>query len=276
MSLSSVLETDEQVIAYFRGLVPTLPKLPRPAPPLAAPPRSPNYGLVGTAFDYLFRWRLERLNPGAISRPWLAEETVPVLAPARQRVGAALVRRAKRQHAEFLATGELTRSVCEAALSLARLDAVFRSGRGTQEIEVPPLAADIDDLMTLVAAIPQNGWVCQDRCLLNPTFGRASQMVGGADADVVLDDLLVEVKTTKHFTLERMTVHQLIGYVLLGRIAGMHRDPESVERVARIGVYSARYATLVTWPLDSVVAERMLSKAAEWFHAHLAAGPKHR
>jgi len=42
---------------------------------LLAPPLTKNYSLVATAFDYLFRFYLKRLNPQAIEREkWIAEE----------------------------------------------------------------------------------------------------------------------------------------------------------------------------------------------------------
>ena len=36
-----------------------------------------------------------------------------------------------------------------------------------------------------------------EKCYLNPTFGDASNLVGGADADIILDDMLIDIKTTK-------------------------------------------------------------------------------
>lgn len=36
-------------------------------------PRSKRYSLVGTAFDYLLRFELQRRAPHAISRPWIAK-----------------------------------------------------------------------------------------------------------------------------------------------------------------------------------------------------------
>jgi hypothetical protein len=43
---------------------------------LLAPPLSNRYSLVGTAFDYLVRFYVERLNPHAITRRWIAEQVL--------------------------------------------------------------------------------------------------------------------------------------------------------------------------------------------------------
>ncbi len=45
--------------------------IPTPAPPLTT-----SYALVGTAFGYLLRFRLERLNQQAAGWPWIAEESL--------------------------------------------------------------------------------------------------------------------------------------------------------------------------------------------------------
>lgn len=43
---------------------------------LCAPPLTQDQTLVGTAFDYLFRFFLKRLYPSAVERPWLCEEII--------------------------------------------------------------------------------------------------------------------------------------------------------------------------------------------------------
>jgi hypothetical protein len=40
---------------------------------LLAPPVTRRYPLVGTAFDYLLRFHIRRINPIAITQPWVAE-----------------------------------------------------------------------------------------------------------------------------------------------------------------------------------------------------------
>jgi hypothetical protein len=88
--------------------------------------------------------------------------------------------------------------------------------------------------------------------ILNPTFA-GSAKVGGADADLVLGDTLVEIKTStdvqKRF---RDILYQLLGYVLLD-----YPDEHSIRSVS---VYFARHRwqwTAPVWhfllPVPSVV-----------------------
>src|SRR5437867_45818 len=71
MSLTRFLD-----MAEVKGSVKTLrPKLPRKInAPLKVAPRSNRYMMVGTAFDYLLRFELQRRAPHAISECLVAED----------------------------------------------------------------------------------------------------------------------------------------------------------------------------------------------------------
>ena len=75
----------------------------------------------------------------------------------------------------------------------------------------------------------------------NPHFA-GSAAIGGADADLIIDNQLIEVKTIVKTTLRREWVWQLIGYLLLGW--------DDAHQISGLGVYSSRHGVLVTWPLD--------------------------
>lgn len=79
---------------------------------------------------------------------------------------------------------------------------------------------------------------------LNPTFA-GSRSVGGADADLVLNHCLVEVKTTINPRLDPLWLLQLLGYVIL--------DWDDAHEMDAIGVLLARQAVLPRWPLDDVM-----------------------
>lgn len=61
-------------------LKPLRPKLPRRlSAPVKVEPRSKRYMLVGTAFDYLLRFELQRRAPHAISERWVAESAPEII-----------------------------------------------------------------------------------------------------------------------------------------------------------------------------------------------------
>ena len=77
-----------------------------------------------------------------------------------------------------------------------------------------------------------------------------------ADADLIAVGLLLEIKTslgrkhkdgTRFATLDRQTILQLVGYTLL--------DFSDSFGIIQLGLYSARYAHLVTWKLNEFLDE---------------------
>ena len=70
MSLTTFVEEPEAIAR----LKPVLPTVPRTLPvPLKVESRTGNFSRVGTAFDYLLRFELQRRGPHARTRPWVAE-----------------------------------------------------------------------------------------------------------------------------------------------------------------------------------------------------------
>lgn len=77
--------------------------------------------------------------------------------------------------------------------------------------------------------------------VLNPTFA-GSSLIGGADADFIVERCLAEVKTTIDPVLRSLLVYQLLGYVLL--------DFDDRFRLDEVAVYMSRQSILVRWPLQ--------------------------
>jgi hypothetical protein len=77
----------------------------------------------------------------------------------------------------------------------------------------------------------------------NPSF-MGSFAVGGADGDLIIDDLLVEVKTREEVTNPwlRETLFQLLGYALL--------DLDDAHGIRRVGIMLPRQSHLQIWSLD--------------------------
>lgn len=75
-----------------------------------------------------------------------------------------------------------------------------------------------------------------------PAFA-GSPDVGGADADLIIDGLLIDVKgTVAPSRLGKAEFYQLLGYTLL--------DYENEYRIDKLGFYLSRFGRLITWPVD--------------------------
>ena len=231
MSLTSFV-TMTDVVARIKPLRPKLPR--RIVAPIKVEPRSNRHMLVGTAFDYLLRFELQRRAPHAVAEPWVAEsapdlifwetETTTVehdvlldtdadsndyLPPEEvaERVKVTIAE-AKAAVATYVKNKAPTRAertdLAAHAIRLAKLDSV-RRGRllDPQFEEADP--EDVQDLLDLIAIVPFDALLHKEVLLLNPTFGDSSRIVGGADADLIVGNLLVDCKTTKKVRCKSVT-----------------------------------------------------------------------
>lgn len=236
-----------------------------PSKPLQAKPETQNYALVGTAFDYLLRFYLACLNPNRLERRrWVAESAIrycveeEVLSRASE-----ILQEARGTYREYLEKGQVNRDLMGCCLLLAQMDGIFRSGG-----DIPPDLGffnpkDVDDLEHLISIVDPVNLRAERHCVLNPAFGRASKLVGGADADIIVDGTLIEIKTVQQLLIRPKYIHQLIGYYLLSLIGGIDSAPDLT--LERVGIYFSRYGYLFTAPIHSIVDEDELPELRDWF-----------
>ena len=335
--------------------------------PIRVEPRTKNYSLIGTAFDYLLRFELQRRAPHAISETWVAQYAAQAvetgLDPANRLLGPlgnlnggpwanleALKRgnwivsegipptgfrprnslpllpqdiadcleirpgiirelpiwpgdpRTRRVNCgattfesggrTWIKKSEITRRVnavltnatravssyCQTedptpgeqatlaahAIRLAKLDLVCRIGTLIPDFEEVE-SGDVEDLIDLLAITPFDNLVHDKIMLLNPTLGEASRAIGGADADLIVGDMLVDIKTTKFDVIEPEHLNQLFGYFLLAR---RHRaaDP-AFPIINRVGLYYSRYGHLHSFEVSSWTEHPTFPETERWFFA---------
>jgi len=165
---------------------------------MAAPPLSPRPQLIGTAFDYLLRFHLRLLNSFSEEREsWIAESAVRKLEGNFHDRGQDICAKARRRYELFLKGAPLNDDLLISALQLAQLDFIFRSGQLPPMGDFAVFEEDIADLRQLVEVCDWSQWRASHSCRLNPTFGIASTIVNGADADFQIDGTLYELKTVR-------------------------------------------------------------------------------
>lgn len=258
---------------------------------ILAPPLTNHYSLIGTAFDYLLRFYLKYLNPKAITGLWVAEyaperflfaKSALVIDGDKHRVDIEesfkrlsnkdrvlfkniqeIIEQAKENYSTFLKTGEIDNNLIKSALLLAQLDPIFRALYVDENIGKVD-SKDIEDLKKLISIINPKIFKARKICLLNPTFGKASELVGGADADLLIDGKLIDIKTTKFLKLERKIFNQLLGYYILSKISGIGNPPCQLE-IMELGIYFPRYGELYTFKIKDVINENQLPNFIKWF-----------
>jgi hypothetical protein len=119
-------------------------------------------------------------------------------------------------------------------------------------------------LQKLIALVQPEVFKAKTLCALNPKFGRASELVGGADCDLVIDEALIDIKTTKNFQLERGHLDQVIGYYVLSKIGGIQGAPKG-HQINQVGIYFSRFGHLWLFNVHDVVKVERWPEFINWF-----------
>jgi hypothetical protein len=240
--------------------------------------------LVGTAFDYLLRFEIKRRAPHAVCQRWIAE-LVPDMIWSKTDTGSfglllgeGIEPEQLAQHARKIVQDGLVAleayTSCPAptpvqqadlaahAIRWAKLDSVARVRKlDPQFAEAAP--EDVQDLLALLGVVPFDLLTNAHTLVLNPTFGESSSLVGGADADLITGDLLVDFKTTKQPEMSADDLDQLLGYFLFAR------RQRTIDRrfppINKLGFYFSRHGHLWTAETSQWTSNPRFSEIEEWF-----------
>ncbi len=220
---------------------------------ITVPPSSKAYSTIGTSFDYLLRFRLEREFSIAKTSNWNANSGMGLLPDDMLKKYIRHFAEAVLAYDKFKDNGRITKKLLSGVFFLAQLDNVYRSHYVPDSFR-DPTEGELSELRALLKRIPLSAFQPKKYLILNPTFRTASVLVGGADADLVVDDTIIEIKTTKERRLHRSYFNQLIGYYMLSRIDGVRALPRW-KKIKKIGVYWSRYCQLDTWLIHDIASE---------------------
>ena len=261
---------------------------------MLAAPQTKNYSLIGTAFDYLARFYIKSQNPDAVSTEWVADAGLEALQgysgkymyhidleaktkklvlndefkpdpnnPMQKSLELASenLDKAKQNYESYLKSNEITKPLIISAIHLAQLDFVYRAGHvNFSEID----DKDVVDLENLIKVFQNKKLFSKDSTIyLNPAFGDASKIVGGADADLIINDTLIDIKTTKSLKFDQRMHNQIVGYYLLSKIGKINSKKDI--RINNIGIYFSRHGVLHTMPVSEIDNQTDIKEFSEWF-----------
>jgi hypothetical protein len=282
MGLTDFVKKPE-VREKFTSLHPDPKKRPRRLRlPLQVPLRSQDSALVGTAFDYLLRFELQRRAPHAIASGWTAEDAPTHVYSVMQETpgtdslteSSALVSQvcralndAKAAVAHYLTLKSPTETerseLAIHAVQLARLERLcwISEFRFDFEQTIPPEL--IQELLELLDIVPYAQLLDDQVMLLGPTFEQVSAWFYGAKADLITGDMLVDIKTTGKDTIRSEYLNQILGYYLLAR--WQRRMDPGFPVIRRLGIYFARFGQLWSLETSEWTEHPMFPAVEEWF-----------
>ena len=149
---------------------------------------------------------------------------------------------------------EAERTLDRYCVVLSYFEQVFRS---SAYLQGPLMQPTVKQSIAELLALPQDAWLNDmsemvslffDRYqpllsrphILNPTFA-GSLDIGGADADLVVDGCLIDIKTTISPQIKADFLYQLAGYLLL--------DYDDALHINAVAIYLARQGILFAWPV---------------------------
>lgn len=285
MSLTSILDMPNVGRIFSQHV--NVPKTKTLGPPKVLP-KTTNYRLVGMAFDYLLRFFIVRNNLDRIKLiiveqdrikwtrveyKWVAYQGVKFIKenyPEYYPIAQKMYEKAVEDFYTYVFSGVVTEELLESTLNLAYLEVVYRTG------EIPPNFGEIDekdieDLRNLLSIVKPKLFTVRKYAILNPDFGLGSALVGGADADLIIDDVLIEIKTTTSGEVKPEYIYQLVGYYILSKIDPDHLNweirrfyPGEVD-IKRVGIYFSRHGELVTFDVKDLVSDESIDFLVEFF-----------
>ena len=275
----------------LKPLRPQQAQFPRKIPvSIRAPARTKQYTIVATAFDYLLRIEIQRRAPWAIDTGWTADHATrlhmssddtreklkerftddPVEMQyriwARAERYAVEGRRFAKAFCQIAApSADEMRQLAFHALRLAHVDILYRAGLAMIDREFfnEPPPDDIDGLLELLAIAPLDKFTNGRPLVLNPDFGESSRSIGGADVDLIVGQMMLDIKTTTATSCKSIWLDQLFGYFLLARI---ERDRlNTFPEISSAGIYFARHGHLLLFDTTVWTTHPDFAAAESWF-----------
>jgi hypothetical protein len=223
------------------------------------------YGTIGMAIDYRIRYYFavtpsRQASMGARSLPYQKIGGALVEGPYSLELIESFFTRLNATLETIRPVGRRLEQAAERILArycyvLSLFEEVFRNASTSQlgSLFVPAPKKSVEELL----AIPQDAWI-DDLCAmstlfydkyhyllscpfhLNPGFAAIGDM-RGADADIIVDGCLIEIKASKQQSIEPAWLRQIAGYMLL--------DFDDRYHIHSVGIYMARQGLLFTWPV---------------------------
>ncbi|MEK4777151.1 hypothetical protein NST86_12390 [Bacillus sp. FSL L8-0199] len=226
-----------------------------------------NASLVGTAFDYLARFRIAQfLKDETVIRDLVAYKGFKKLNKYIDIPYEILDLWIEKVLLFINDSSILISDLYEISVKLAKLEQVFRTRINKETIHrnffIIENSPDeiINELDNLLKLFEENFMIPEiinekSNVIFNPNFGVSSLLVSGADADVYIDGVLYDFKTTKDKSLKQKDNLQMIGYYLLNDLAKATISDDlgfkyAYMEIQKLSYYKARFGEIEYYDVE--------------------------
>lgn len=253
MSLTDFTEYTRDAFNIITKKPPFVSKI---KPALKCPPITNNLGTVGTAFHYVIDLLVNKWNNNTEPYHLVAEDGINHNTKRRTFINNYYTRRLL-----FLENSLTIDELLPDCIILAKMESVYRCGKDFPNSVIFDINSnDIKDLQNMINIVDKSIFLSKFRCIPSLGFGQSSNDIGGADADLIIDDTLIDIKTTKNWEFDSDTFRQLIGYWWLDCREYFHSN--RYYGIQYLAIYYARYGKLFIFDVKDI----MLPINKEWLN----------
>lgn len=204
--------------------------------PIKAPLISKNPSLMGHAYDDFFQLYCQRLNQSLLQRvePMDIDEALDL--PINFQMDTIL-----KQGLYVRGFKSWDHDMTEQSIVYGKIDQSYRSG-----IEIDNLLSiddnDFQDMESLIRIThdTSESFIAKSTFISRPTFGsEISYIVGGADADLILDQTLIDIKVYSSLAFSSYPWHQLLTYYILGKLT------PGYPQISKLAIWNPRYDVII-------------------------------
>lgn len=228
--------------------------------------------IVGTAYDYLLRVKIAKENKIGITffiNSLIATKVAHYLESNNQdKLLINNYKKSIKNIIKYLNSEQIKKEkLLSSLIYLSFMDEIYRSGKhdlvySIYEIEEIKLKYktiynDLNNLTETLIDLKEE--FIGKKIFLNPTF-KNSSLLGGADADLIIDDILIDIKTVVNAIITKDMLSQLIGYLVLA-------DFDNIK-INKIGIYFSRYNELQLFDINDIITKENYEEIKNYFRRH--------
>lgn len=211
--------------------------------------------VIGHAYDYWLRSYVQRANGIHIEKSTVdlaASVAVKLLSSSGLDLRLEYLDIIKRRNEYIAGERDDDTIFMEDCMKLAGLDVYYRAGYIPEHGLTGAAREDVTDLFNLANETKNytSFFTVREKLICNPEFGMATILLEGADADLIIDGTLIEIKTESSFGYKASHIRQLIAYYMLSRLT-----PSFGSEITRLAVFNPRYCRFIYLDIEELAKE---------------------